>query len=98
MKYQQTGTEESTLHYSCSGSIENSNDFRFLEEVLGEGNDVVLDMAEIDYINSCGFGAIVEETMNFSDAGSRLSVISLRPEVRKTLAILGGEELLHYLD
>ncbi|MBF0198065.1 MAG: STAS domain-containing protein [Planctomycetes bacterium] len=98
MKYSNTGTENNTVSISCFGSVENSNDFRFLEEFLEEGHSVVLNMTEVDYINSCGFGAMVEETMNFSDSDCTLSITGLPPGIRKTLAVLGGEELLSYID
>lgn len=98
MKYQQISEEHSTAHFECQGSIQNSNDLIFLEPFIKKETSIVLDLSEIDYINSCGFGAMVEETMNFHDAKLKLSIKGLKPNIRKTVAILGGEELLHFLD
>ena len=57
-----------------------------------------LDLSELDYVNSCGFGAMVEESMNFSDAGLELTMKGLKSNIRKTLALLGAEELLNFID
>lgn len=82
----------------CSGSLENTRDLSFMENIRKDNKSVLLIMEDLDYVNSCGFGALVEETMNFDDDKLKVKIKKLEPHVRKTLAILGGEQLLNYLD
>ena len=98
MNFEETSSNDDRIHISCGGSIENSNDFKFLETYLHQDLHVDLDLSELSYVNSCGFGAMVEESMNFADKGLELTIKGLKPAIRKTLALLGAEELLHFVD
>ena len=98
MIYQEISQTEGSVVIRCSGDIENSNDLRFLEPYVQKGVQVELDLSELGYVNSCGFGAMVEESMNFEDAGLELKMTGLKAHIRKTLALLGAEELLNYTD
>jgi len=98
MTYEEVSSSEDRIEISCRGSIENSNDFRFLETYLHRSLNVDLDLSGLAYVNSCGFGAMVEESMNFADKGLELTFRGLKPTIRKTLALLGAEELLHFVD
>jgi anti-anti-sigma factor len=98
MIHQEISETEGEVLIRCSGDIENSNDLRFLEAYVQKSVHVNLDLSELDYVNSCGFGAMVEETMNFSDANLKLSITGLKSSIRKTLALLGAEELLNFTD
>lgn len=98
MNYEELSSSEDRIQISCEGSIENSNDFQFLESYLNRNLNVDLDLSELTYVNSCGFGAMVEESMNFADKGLEMTIKGLKPAIRKTLALLGAEELLHFID
>jgi|SaaInlStandDraft_1057018.scaffolds.fasta_scaffold101192_2 anti-anti-sigma factor len=98
MNYEEVSDGEDRIQISCEGSIENSNDFQFLETYLNRDLNVDLDLTGLSYVNSCGFGAMVEESMNFADKGLELTIKGLKPTIRKTLALLGAEELLHFVD
>jgi anti-anti-sigma factor len=98
MIYEEISSSEGRMAIACSGSIENSNDFQFLEAYLKQSLSVDLDLSGLEYVNSCGFGAMVEESMNFTDAGLELVIKGLKPNIRKTLALLGAEELLNFAD
>ena len=98
MNYREKKTGDDRVLITCEGSIENSNDFQFLEDYLHKNLNVDLDLSGLSYVNSCGFGAMVEESMNFADKGLELTFKGLKPTIRKTLALLGAEELLHFVD
>jgi anti-anti-sigma factor len=98
MKHLISNEESDFVKVECSGALENSMDLNFIEVYLSENKSVNLIMTEITYINSCGFGALVEETMNFSDANLKVMVSGMNSQVRKTMEILGGEVLLNFLD
>ncbi len=84
--------------YALKGEIVNSADFAFLDACIEEKLSVHLDLSGITYINSSGFGGLVEEAMNFTEARLELILSGLAPGIRKTLAVLGAEELLHFKD
>lgn len=98
MEAVQSGQKDESLVYLCSGSLEASVDLQFVEDARGEGHSVILDMSGVDYINSCGFGALVEESMGFQDLGKTLSLMKLRAPIRDTINVLGAEQLLTFLD
>ena len=98
MKHEEISVTDGYITIACTGSIENSNDFQFLEAYIARKANVDLDLLQLEYVNSCGFGAMVEESMNFSDAGLTLRMKGLKSNIRKTLALLGAEELLTFID
>lgn len=98
MNHEETSVTDGFIAIACSGSIENSNDFQFLEAYIDRKCSVDLDLTQLEYVNSCGFGAMVEESMNFSDAGLTLRMKGLKTNIRKTLGLLGAEELLTFID
>ena len=63
---------------------------------MDRSDKVRVNLEGVSYINSSGFGAMVEETMNFKDAGKKLTFYGLDPLIRKTIDILGAEELLEF--
>lgn len=53
----------------------------YLEDVLKDGvSAVLLDMSEIDYVDSTGLGELVGYLQRFSDQGGKLAL--LRPQTR----------------
>ena len=53
----------------------------YLEGILSEGvSSVLLDMSEIDYVDSTGLGELVGYLQRFSDQGGQLAL--LRPQTR----------------
>lgn len=89
---------KNTVHILLSGEVVSSSDFQFAETYLQQKKSLLIDLSGITYINSSGFGALVEETMNFRDAKLHLGFCGLNPTIRKTLDILGARELLDFKD
>jgi len=53
----------------------------YLEGILDEGvSDLLIDMSEIDYVDSTGLGELVGYLQRFSDGGGKLAL--LRPQER----------------
>lgn len=98
MKYETIENRADRVTIRLEGSLESSSDLDVLEPHLKGGKSVLLDLSGVVYINSSGFGAMVEETLNFKDAGLSLTFRRLAPEIRKTMDVLGARELLYFAD
>ncbi len=98
MNIEELEATEGYRRFSLNGELVNSDELNFLDEVLSSGSSAELDLSGVTYINSSGFGAMVEETMNYNEAGLTLTFIGLSSVIRKTIGILGAEELLNFLD
>lgn len=84
--------------YVCQGAIEQSKDLDFLSEALQHKVSVLLNLSDVNYINSCGFGALVDETEHFKNAGLELTLCDLSAKVRHPLILLGSDVLLNFND
>lgn len=98
MKHKDISSHDGIIELLCIGSIENSHDLAFLETIVKKNKETILDFDSVDYINSCGFGALVESHLLFEKHQIKLSFKNIEPTIRKTIAYLGAEELLNLLD
>ncbi len=65
-----------------------------LEELLSTGSDaVVLDLEEIDYLDSTGLGELVGYLQRFSDAGKRLALLNPHTRVVNLLKLTRLDEV-----
>ncbi|MEB3298047.1 MAG: STAS domain-containing protein [Candidatus Sericytochromatia bacterium] len=65
-----------------------------LAELLGTSRasgvrDVVLDLGQVGFVSSAGFGALVAETGAFREAGGDLWLCGFTPQVRAVADLLG---------
>ena len=77
---------------AASGSIRADDNQRFAEALRGlraPGCKVILDVAELDYINSRALGEIVKFVQEMGPKGGRLVVVSPKPLVKKILRSVG---------
>jgi anti-anti-sigma factor len=71
-----------------------------LEEALVRevdfGSEVLLDLSEVSFIDSCGLRAIISAAQRAKSNGGGLALGSpLPPQARRVIEIAGLEELLH---
>jgi anti-sigma B factor antagonist len=59
---------------------------------------VVLDLAEVPFMDSSGLGALVEAVKLLRDRGGRLSVAAVREPVRSVLALSAVDRLVDLYD
>lgn len=97
MKYE-TKEIGKKIQIILDGELLNSSDLDMLETCLGKKKSVFLDMTRVTYINSSGFGALVDETLNFKSAGLSLTMGRMNRQIRKIIGVLGAEELLEFED
>jgi anti-anti-sigma factor len=57
-------------------------------------NEVVLDLAELDFIECCGLRAIVAATRAAAERGGSLSIRAPRPHLRRLLDLVNFEQLV----
>jgi anti-anti-sigma factor len=55
---------------------------------------VVLDLAELDFLDAAGLGVLVRGDRLFRDAGGRLELTGLRPAQRRLLELTGLDRTL----
>jgi anti-sigma B factor antagonist len=53
------------------------------------GERVILDLGELDFIDSTGLGALVAALKRFQDVGGDVTLADLRPRVAKLLELTG---------
>ena len=59
----------------------------FEELMRADCRDVVVDMGELDFIDSTGLGVLVAALKRFRSSGGSLSVTDPRPQIRKVLEL-----------
>lgn len=65
-----------------------------LAEVVQTGNDVVVDMSEVPFVDSAGITVLVDARRRVGQAGGGFRLVDLRPPVRRALQIMGLLEVL----
>lgn len=98
MNHTVVSQEGNSITFRLDGEIDKSNDFEFLEPCLAKKMSVSVDLAGVTYINSCGFGAMVDEAISFREANAKLEFFNLDPCIRETINMLGAEQLLNFRD
>tara|TARA_B100000700_G_scaffold241487_1_gene268726 strand:+ start:339 stop:638 length:300 start_codon:yes stop_codon:yes gene_type:complete len=67
----------------------------FINEVLDSNQlSVVIDLSNIDFIDSCGLGAMVQAAKRCSQAKRAFNVVG-NPRVEQTIKLVRLEEFLH---
>jgi len=65
------------------------------KNILDEGyNNVILDMAGVNYASSMGIGAITELLKNVSKKGGKLILLDIQPKVLDVFSLLGFTSFL----
>jgi len=85
------------------GSLEHGNADGFLRDARTAvdgywqaGLEMVkLDVEGVSYIDSSGIGAMVELYKYLSSRSAQMSLVNIRPGVRKVMELLGLEKFLH---
>ena len=71
----------------------------FLRGVVDSGaRQVVLDLAEVPFVDSSGLGVLVESLKLLHDRGGRLSLAAVQPPVRTVLALSAVDQVLDLYD
>jgi anti-anti-sigma factor len=92
--------DDRTLVYTASGDLYGSRGGYDLQDEIrrqvGDGaNDVILDLAAVESIDSSGVGILVTMMWSASNAGSRFVVVALSKKVSE---VLGIAMLLDHID
>jgi anti-sigma B factor antagonist len=70
-----------------------------LQQVVDAGaRQVVLDLAEVPFMDSSGLGALVDGFKSLQDRGGRLSLAAVREPVRTVLALSAVDQLVGLYD
>jgi anti-sigma B factor antagonist len=68
---------------------------RFLEEVLEEGtNTVIVDLENIDHVDSTGLGELVGYLQRFEEQGRRMAFVNPGRRLRKLFELTRLEEIM----
>jgi anti-anti-sigma factor len=66
-----------------------------LDRALGtESNRIVLDLADLEFIDSTGLSVLVRAQQRAQDSGRELGVVNLGPQVERLLSLTGLLERL----
>ncbi len=68
------------------------------QTALDEGRRVLLDLAQVTFIDSTGLGMLVKVHRAALCAGSNLALVRATPQTRKLVRVLGLDTLLHLYD
>ncbi|HUI71684.1 MAG TPA: STAS domain-containing protein [Spirochaetia bacterium] len=85
------------------GTLEHGNADGFLRDARASVDEywqaglemVKLDVEAVSYIDSSGIGALVELYKYLTSRSARMSLVNIRPGVRKVMELLGLEKFLH---
>jgi len=80
--------EGATVH--CTGKITSSSSPQLLDEVrplIPGSKRVVLDLAQVNYLDSSGLGAVVRLWMTGKKAGCELKVSNLTPRIKDLFSL-----------
>lgn len=70
-----------------------------VNSTLGDGfKQVLLDFAQVTFIDSTGLGMLVKSHRAAEAAGARFAVVHPTPQTRKLIRVLGLDALLHIYD
>ncbi len=86
---EELGVDVTTVH--CHGRLTNDNASQIKEVVkpmIGRGGHIVIDLADLNYIDSSGLGALVGLKVSALKAGlCRLELANLTPRVKELLSL-----------
>ena len=80
------------------GRIDGDNGDQFEQEMLSSalhrGQYVVIDGAQIEYVSSAGIRAFIIVARKLANAGQRMTICQLRPEVDRIFKTIGFDRLV----
>ncbi|MGQ0624073.1 MAG: STAS domain-containing protein [Sporichthyaceae bacterium] len=65
-----------------------------VDEVVGDGACVILDLAAIEFIDSSGLGAVIAALNTAREGGGDLRIAAPQPQVRTVLGLTNLDQLL----
>lgn len=81
--------KQSVLNYDVSSSVRQA-----MRAHLSTGSHVILDLTEVDFIDSCGVGALVAAHHQKTTCGGQLVIASPTQMVRKILRMMRLDRFL----
>lgn len=80
-----------------TGEVDAYTSARFREvmvELIDDGSSrLIISMASVEYIDSCGLGALVGGLKRISENNGKIVIVCDRPQVRKVFEITGLEKV-----
>jgi anti-sigma B factor antagonist len=92
-----------TWYLSLQGEVDLSNvnrverELRLLETV-DDCDRIILDMTELEFIDSAGIAWLVREIRDEEERSQKLKIRGVTPNVRRVLSLTGIDDRLPYLD
>jgi anti-sigma B factor antagonist len=84
----ETSSQEIVVH--CSGKITLSTTATFQDQVrplISQTKRIILDLAQVNYVDSAGLGEIVRLWSSAQKAGGALKITNLAPRIKELLAM-----------
>jgi anti-anti-sigma factor len=86
---EELGVDVTTIH--CHGRLTNDNASQIKEVVkpmIGHGGHIVIDLGDLNYLDSSGLGALVGLKVSALNAGlCRLELANLSPRIKELLSL-----------
>jgi anti-sigma B factor antagonist len=93
------GEDQVTLSVIGEVEVYSLPDFsQIAEKQIGSRRQVVIDMEDLEYIDSSGLGFIVTYHERLSQKGQQLSLINLRPHVMRVFKITRLDQILDIVE
>jgi len=94
-----TGTPQGQRLLRLSGPILISNFFQFQSLIRGNTSGVlILDLAQVPYIDSAGIGALVGAYVNHQKDGRSLALVAVTDRVRNAMQVTHVEQFFRFYD
>ena len=92
-------TRASASIFSLSGAIES---FGCLDAVAGmamasDKNNIIIVLGNVDYINSVGFGSLIQFSDRITESNKQLFIVGLQSKVHLVFTALGAHSVLNVL-
>ena len=89
---------EGTAQLALRGDLDMAATFRLepeLDRLLAAGvREIVLDLGGVDFVDSSGLGLLMATHDRSRESGTRIALVSARPEIRRVFQIAGVEDVL----
>ena len=83
-----------TIDTSTCGSLE-----QVLEDEMKQGRTrIVLDMKHVGFVNSAGWGMMMEKAEKLVSVGGSLSLAGMQPDVSEIFGLLGLGKVIHHVN
>lgn len=104
LSFEQTAKEEKAIEVAAHGKIthgtisEDPSSFEALIGEVGYQNVVILNLEDVDFVDSSGIGWLLQHHKRFRDAGGILVFHSLTPTVENVFRLLNLKQVFHVAD